>query len=249
MGGKVAIVTGAGSGIGRAVALAFLAAGYKVALAGRRQTALRETAALGSSSGQEPMIAPTDVRDAGSVAALFDACRDRFGRVDVLFNNAGLMSPPALVEDIALEDWTGLIDTNVTGAFLCIQNAFRIMKAQSPQGGRIINNGSISAHAPRPLSMPYTASKHAMTGLTKAASLDGRAYDIACGQIDIGNATTEMTQEFADGAASRAGPGGEPRFDVVHVARAVLQMAELPLEANVQFMTILATKMPFVGRG
>ncbi|MGE3301565.1 MAG: SDR family oxidoreductase [Hyphomonadaceae bacterium] len=235
----VALITGAGSGIGRAVARAFLEAGWRAALAGRRAEALAETARLAGAG--EALIHPADVRDPASVAALFNACRDRFGRLDVLFNNAGVMPAAADIEDVALDTWRDAIDTNVTGAFLCIQNAFRIMKAQNPRGGRIINNGSVAAHSPRPRAMAYTATKHAMSGLTKAAALDGRAYDIACGQIDIGNAATEMTSGFAKSA--------EPTFDVRHVAETVLHMARLPPEANVQFVTLLATKMAFVGRG
>lgn len=247
--GKAAVVTGAGSGIGRAVALAFLRAGYRVALAGRRAPALDETAAL-SGAGDRALVVPADVTRPDSVAALFDAAVRAFGRVDVLFNNAGRSGPGVLLEDLTFEQWRAVVDVNLTGMFLCTQAAFRVMKAQDPRGGRIINNGSISAQAPRPNSAPYTATKHAVTGLTKASSLDGRKYDIAVGQIDIGNALTEMTRRMPQGVPQADGTlKGEPTMDVEHVASAVLQMASLPLEANVQFLTIVATKMPFLGRG
>jgi NAD(P)-dependent dehydrogenase (short-subunit alcohol dehydrogenase family) len=238
-GKQVALITGAGSGIGRATALAFLRAGYRVALAGRD---VRKLDAVIAEAGEEAetLAVAVDVRDPEQVRRLFDTVRERFGRLDVLFNNAGLNAPFLPIEELPLEKWREVIDTNLTGAFLCTQQAFRLMKEQSPRGGRIINNGSISAHAPRPNSAPYTASKHAITGLTKSTSLDGRAFDIACGQIDIGNALTELGSRI---------PQKEPMFDVNHVANAVLQMARLPLEANVQFMTIMATKMPFIGRG
>jgi NAD(P)-dependent dehydrogenase (short-subunit alcohol dehydrogenase family) len=245
---RVALVTGAGSGIGRASARALLHAGYAVVLAGRRAAALHETAA--SAPAQATMVVPTDVTDAASVAALFDEIRHRFGRLDLLFNNAGTFAPAMPLEDVPVALWKSVLDTNLTGAFLCTQQAFKLMKAQTPRGGRIINNGSISAHVPRPHAAPYTAAKHAMTGLTKATSLDGRAYDIACGQIDIGNAATDMTTTMAAGILQANGSLlAEPRMDVAHVAAAVLQMANLPLSANVPFMTIMATAMPYVGRG
>jgi len=245
--GKVAIVTGAGSGIGRAVSLALLDAGWKVALAGRRREALEETAAL---SVGESLVIPADVADEAQVDALFAATKDRFGRLDLLFNNAGTGAPPVPLEDHALDAWKRVVDVNLTGAFLCTRAAFRLMKDQDPRGGRIINNGSISAHVPRPRSVAYTATKHAITGLTRATSLDGRAYDIACGQIDIGNAATEMTRVIARGVPQADGAlKPEPVMDLKAVADAVLYMAGLPLEANVQFMTVMATKMPFIGRG
>ena len=245
---KVALVTGAGSGIGRHSALALAKAGYAVILVGRRQDALHETASLAGSA--QTLAVPTDVGDPESVNALFAAVGERFGRLDVLFNNAGRGAPAVLFEDLAYADWQAVVDVNLTGVFLCTQAAFRMMKDQQPHGGRIINNGSISATAPRPNSAAYTATKHAITGLTKATSLDGRKYDIACGQIDIGNAATNMTERMDDGVPQADGSQMvEPRFDVDHVARAVVQMAELPLDTNVLFMTIMATKMPFVGRG
>jgi NAD(P)-dependent dehydrogenase (short-subunit alcohol dehydrogenase family) len=247
---KVAIVTGAGSGIGRASAIALLNAGYHVALAGRREDALQQTIAEAGDAGQRALAVPTDVRDPASVKALFAKTVATFGRLDVLFNNAGRGTPAMPLEDLTFEQWKDVVDINLTGAFLCTQEAFRVMKDQTPRGGRIINNGSISAHAPRPFSSPYTATKHAITGLTKATSLDGRAYDIACGQIDIGNAATDMTARMVNGVIQPRGDMlVEPRMDVRHVADAIVQMASLPLEANVQFMTIMATKMPFVGRG
>ena len=247
--GRVAIVTGAGSGIGRAVARAFLGAGYRTALAGRRREALEATAAA-AAAGERALVVPTDVTVPESVNALFDETVRRFGRVDVLFNNAGRSGPGVLLEDLTLDQWRKVVDVNLTGMFLCTQAAFRAMKAQVPRGGRIINNGSISAHAPRPNSAPYTATKHAVTGLTKAAALDGRKYGIACGQIDVGNALTEMTARMTQGVPQADGSlRAEPTMDVQHVATAVLHMAGLPLEANVQFLTILATNMPFVGRG
>jgi NAD(P)-dependent dehydrogenase (short-subunit alcohol dehydrogenase family) len=247
---RIAIVTGAGSGIGRACAIALLDAGYHVVLAGRRADALRQTVADAGAAGSRALAVPTDVRDPASVKALFAATRDAHGRLDLLFNNAGTGAPPVPLDELGIDEWRNAVDVNLTGAFLCTQEAFRLMKNQSPRGGRIINNGSISAHAPRPFSAPYTATKHAITGLTKATSLDGRAHDIACGQIDIGNAATEMTERMAGGILQTGGETRvEPRMDVRHVADAIVQMASLPLEANVQFMTIMATKMPFIGRG
>ena len=245
---KVALVTGAGSGIGRAVALALAGEGYAVTLAGRRAEALEETASL--APGKAMLVVPTDVADLTSVDAAFARTSEKFGRLDLLFNNAGTGAPPVPLEDLTLEQWQAVVDTNLTGPFLCTQAAFRIMKAQSPRGGRIINNGSISAHAPRPNSAPYTSTKHAITGLTKSTALDGRAFDIACGQIDIGNADTPMTARMKNGVPQ---PNGtlvpEPTMDVDAVARAVLYMASLPLDANVLSLTVMATKMPFVGRG
>jgi NAD(P)-dependent dehydrogenase (short-subunit alcohol dehydrogenase family) len=247
---KVALVTGAGTGIGRAVALALMQAGYALVLAGRRQEALAATAAAGQASGAACLVAPTDVTDPAAVGALFAAAQARFGRLDLLFNNAGTGAPPLPLEDLSVAQWRAVVDTNLTGVFLCTQEAFRLMKNQQPRGGRIINNGSISAHAPRPNTAPYTATKHAITGLTKATALDGRKYDIACGQIDIGNAATEMTERMTKGVAQADGSiRVEPRMDVAHVASAVLYMASLPLEANVQFLTVMATKMPYLGRG
>jgi NAD(P)-dependent dehydrogenase (short-subunit alcohol dehydrogenase family) len=248
--GKVAIVTGSGSGIGKAVALAMLKDGYSVALAGRRPDALAQTAKDAGAAGERALAVPTDVTDPKSVAALFAATKKRFGRLDVLFNNAGQNAPGVPLEELTFEQWKNVVDANLTGAFLCTQEAFRLMKDQTPRGGRIINNGSISAHAPRPNSAPYTASKHGITGLTKSTSLDGRKYDIACGQIDIGNALTEMAARMAKGVPQANGTiAVEPLMDVAHVASTVLYMASLPLDANVQFVTVMATKMPFVGRG
>jgi NAD(P)-dependent dehydrogenase (short-subunit alcohol dehydrogenase family) len=247
--GRVAIITGAGRGIGKATALAFLRDGYRVALAGRHQDTLATTAAE-SGAGDRALVFPTDVTDPGAVEALFDAVRQTFGRLDVLFNNAGVGARPVPIDELTFAEWRHVVATNLTGAFLCAQAAFRLMKDQDPRGGRIINNGSISAHAPRPNSAPYTATKHAITGLTKSLSLDGRPHDIACGQIDIGNALTEMTARMAGGVPQPDGSvRAEPAFDVAHVASAVLHMASLPLDANVQFMTIMATRMPFIGRG
>jgi NAD(P)-dependent dehydrogenase (short-subunit alcohol dehydrogenase family) len=244
---RIAIVTGAGSGIGRASAAALSREGWSVVLAGRRKDALEETAA--QCKGRT-LVVPTDVGDPASVKALFAKTREAFGRLDLLFNNAGSGTPPVPIEELTYEQWKAVVDANLTGAFLCTQEAVRMMKNQDPRGGRIINNGSISAHAPRPNSAPYTATKHAITGLTKSTSLDGRAFDIACGQIDIGNAATEMTERMTSGVLQANGTtAAEPRMDVKHVANAVLHMASLPLEANVQFMTVMATKMPFVGRG
>jgi NAD(P)-dependent dehydrogenase (short-subunit alcohol dehydrogenase family) len=248
--GKVAIVTGSGSGIGKAVALAMLKDGYSVALAGRRADALAQTAKDAGAAGERALAVPTDVTDPKSVAALFAATKKRFGRLDVLFNNAGQNAPGVPLEELTFEQWKNVVDANLTGAFLCTQEAFRLMKDQTPRGGRIINNGSISAHAPRPNSAPYTASKHGITGLTKSTSLDGRKYDIACGQIDIGNALTEMAARMAKGVPQANGTiAVEPLMDVAHVASTVLYMASLPVDANVQFVTVMATKMPFVGRG
>jgi NAD(P)-dependent dehydrogenase (short-subunit alcohol dehydrogenase family) len=247
---KVALVTGAGSGIGRAVSLAFHSAGYSVALAGRRAAPLEETAALAASQGGGMLVVPADVGDPRSVEALFARVREVFGRLDLLFNNAGATAPGVPMEDLTIEQWNRVVGVNLTGAFLCAQAAIRLMKAQEPPGGRIINNGSISAHAPRPNSAPYTASKHALTGLTKCISLDGRKHGIACGQIDIGNAATQMTGKMTAGVPQADGSRKpEPRMDVRHVAEAVLYMASLPLDANVQFMTVMATNMPFIGRG
>jgi len=247
---KAALVTGAGSGIGRAVALALADAGYRVALAGRRKEALDETVRAAQARDAELVPVVTDVSDPDSVARLFASIAERFGRLDLLFNNAGIGSPAVGLEELPVETLRAVLDTNLLGPFLCTQHAIRMMKAQNPRGGRIINNGSISAHAPRPNSAPYTATKHAITGLTRSTSLDGRRYDIACGQIDIGNAATEMTARMTGGVAQANGETAvEPRMDVAHVASAVLYMASLPLDANVQFMTVMATKMPFVGRG
>jgi NAD(P)-dependent dehydrogenase (short-subunit alcohol dehydrogenase family) len=248
--GKTAVVTGAGSGIGRAVALALQSAGYSVALAGRRAVELERTAALAIPSGGKMLPIPTDVSRPDSVRMLFASVQEKLGRLDVLFNNAGANAPGIPMEDLTYEQWSAVVGVNLTGAFLCAQEAIKIMKAQQPRGGRIINNGSISAHAPRPNSAPYTATKHAITGLTKSISLDGRKYDIACGQIDIGNAATEMTERMKAGVPQADGSTlVEPRMDVRHVAEAVIYMASLPLDANVEFMTVMATKMPFVGRG
>lgn len=248
--GRFALVTGAGSGIGRAVSLALHRAGYRVALAGRRAAALEETAALAGGSEGEMLPVPTDVIDPASVRALFTRVAEVFGRLDVLFNNAGATAPGVPMEDLTYEQWNAVVGVNLTGVFLCAQQAVRLMKSQRPRGGRIINNGSISAQTPRPNSAPYTATKHAVTGLTKCISLDGRNYDIACSQIDIGNAATEMTERMTAGVPQANGTMRvEPRFDVRHVAEAVVYMANLPLDANVQFMTLMATKMPFIGRG
>jgi NAD(P)-dependent dehydrogenase (short-subunit alcohol dehydrogenase family) len=248
-GGKVAIVTGGGTGVGKAAALALLADGWRVAVAGRRAEPLNAVVAEANAAGRA-LAVPTDVTDPASVEALFAQTVQAWGRVDMLFNNAGMGLGGALLEDIAIEDWKRVVDTNLNGMFYAIREAFRVMKAQTPRGGRIINNGSISAHAPRPNSIAYTATKHAVTGLTKTASLDGRKYDIACGQIDIGNAATEMASRMANGVPQADGEvRPEPLMDVEHVAQAVVFMASLPLESNVQFMTIMATKMPFVGRG
>jgi NAD(P)-dependent dehydrogenase (short-subunit alcohol dehydrogenase family) len=247
---RVAIVTGAGSGIGRAVARALLAEGWAVALAGRREEALEETRERAGGADARALPLPTDVREAGSVAGLFAKTRQRFGRVDLVFNNAGTNIPPTPIEDLDVERWRSVVDTNLTGMFLCIREAFRVMKDQEPRGGRIINNGSISAYMPRPHTAAYTATKHAVTGLTRSTALDGRRYDIACGQIDIGNTASAMTSAMKDGVPQADGSlAPEPTFDVQHVVRAVLYMAGLPLDANVLFMTVMATKMPYVGRG
>ena len=249
-GAQVALVTGAGSGIGRAVALEFLAQGYRVVLAGRRREMLEQTRTAAGEDGVRALVVPTDVSDEQAVRALFDETQRAYGRLDVLFNNAGRSSPAVPIEDLPVETWREVVDVNLTGMFLCAQAAIRLMKAQQPGGGRIINNGSISAHAPRPLSIAYTATKHAVSGLTKSISLDCRSCGIACGQIDIGNAATDMTQRMAAGILQADGSKRvEPRMDVSHVAHAVVSMAKLPLDANVQFMTIMATNMPFVGRG
>ncbi|MCZ6544928.1 MAG: SDR family NAD(P)-dependent oxidoreductase [Chloroflexi bacterium] len=246
----VALVTGAGSGVGRASALALLREGYTVVLAGRRLERLEETVQQAGDNRGQALVVATDVTDPASVGALFARVREEYGRLDLLFNNAGSGAPPVPLEDLTLEQWQAVVDLNLTGSFLCTQEAFRIMKAQDPRGGRIINNGSISADRPRPNSAPYTATKHALTGLTKATSLDGRKYDIACGQIDIGNAATEMTARMSQGVPQADGSMAvEPTMDVENVARAIVYMAGLPLDANVPFMTVMATKMPLVGRG
>ena len=247
----VAVVTGAGTGIGRAVSLSLLKAGYSVALAGRRSEPLQAVVAEAKALGFDRALAvATDVSKPDSVTALFEHTRKQFGRVDVLFNNAGVGLPAGGFDELTFEQWQNVVNINLTGSFLCAQAAFRVMKAQSPQGGRIINNGSISAHAPRPNSAPYTSTKHAVTGLTKSISLDDRAFNIACGQIDIGNAVTEISARMATGTMQANGQIAiEAMMDVQHVANAVVHMASLPLEANVQFMTVMATKMPFVGRG
>ncbi|HEV7975525.1 SDR family oxidoreductase [Amycolatopsis sp.] len=243
--GETAVVTGAGSGLGRQIARALLSAGYRVVLAGRRAEALKETA----EDSESALVVPTDVADPASVEALFGVVRRQWGRLDLLVNNAGV-SIPGTVDELSYEDWSATVAANLTGSFLCAQQAVRMMKEQEPQGGRIINNGSISAHSPRPASVAYTATKHAITGLTKSISLDGRAYGVACGQIDIGNAATEMTERMSAGIPQADGRiAVEPTFDAEHVASAVLYMASLPLDANVQFMTITATTMPFIGRG
>jgi NAD(P)-dependent dehydrogenase (short-subunit alcohol dehydrogenase family) len=247
---KVAIVTGAGSGIGKAVAVTLLRNGYAVALAGRRTDALAEAVREAGADGSRALAVPTNVGDPASVRHLFERARERFGRLDLLFNNAGTGAPGIPMEDLTFEQWQNVVNVNLTGVFLCTQEAIRIMKAQTPRGGRIINNGSISAHTPRPNSAPYTATKHAVTGLTKSTALDGRKYDIACGQIDIGNALTDMAARMAKGVPQANGSVAvEPLMDVQRVADAVLHMASLPLDANVLFLTIMATKMPFVGRG
>ena len=247
---KVALVTGAGTGIGKHSALALMREGYAVVLAGRRKDLLEATAAEGKATGSPSLVVPTDVSDPESIRALFAKTKDTFGRLDLLFNNAGIGAPPVLMEELPFEKWKAVVDTNLTGSFICTQEAIKIMKNQQPRGGRIINNGSISAHAPRPFSVAYTSTKHAITGLTKSTSLDGRKYDIACGQIDVGNAATEMTERMKKGVPQANGTVEvEPTMDVQNVAKAVVYMASLPLDANVQFLTVMATKMPFVGRG
>jgi len=247
---KVAIVTGAGSGIGKAVAVALLKEGYRVALAGRRKDRLEQAVAEAGPAGARALAIPTDVADHQAIQALFARTKEAFGRLDLLFNNAGIGAPGVPLEDLTYQQWKAVVDTNLTGAFLCTQEAFKLMKSQDPRGGRIINNGSISAHVPRPNSAPYTSTKHAITGLTRSTSLDGRKYDIACGQIDIGNALTDLAARMASGVPQANGTVAvEPLMDVAHVASAVLYMASLPLDANVQFMTVMATKMPFIGRG
>jgi NAD(P)-dependent dehydrogenase (short-subunit alcohol dehydrogenase family) len=247
--GRVAIVTGAGTGVGKAAALALLKEGYRVTLAGRRRERLEQTASE-SGAGERALVVPTDVADPDAVRALFTRTKEAFGRLDVLFNNAGRSSPAVPLEDLTYEQWRKVVDVNLTGMFLCTQEAFRIMKTQDPRGGRIINNGSISAHTPRPNSAPYTATKHAVTGLTKSTALDGRKHDIACSQIDIGNARTELSARMAKGVPQADGTiAVEPLMDVEHVGRVVAHLAGLPLDVNVLFMTIMATKMPFVGRG
>jgi NAD(P)-dependent dehydrogenase (short-subunit alcohol dehydrogenase family) len=248
--GKIALITGAGSGIGKASALALLAEGYAVVLAGRRAEVLEQTIREAGAAGSRALAVPTDITDPSAVRDLFHKTRETFARLDLLFNNAGTNVPAVPLEELTVEQWQRVLQVNVTGAFLCIQEAFRLMKSQDPQGGRIINNGSISAHVPRPNSAPYTASKHAITGLTKSTSLDGRKYGIACGQIDIGNALTEMAARMTQGVPQASGAIAiEPTMDVDHVARAVVYMASLPLDANVLFLTVMATNMPFVGRG
>ena len=248
--GKIALVTGAGTGVGRAVSLALGQDGWAVALAGRRHEPLQAVAAELSGLGVRALTVQADVADPASVRSLFAQVQEAFGRLDFLFNNAGIGAPPVPLEDLSFEQWKAVVDVNLTGVFLCTQEAFKIMKAQEPRGGRIVNNGSISAHAPRPNSAPYTSTKHAVTGLTKSTALDGRKYDIACGQIDIGNAATEMTERMTAGVLQANGSMAvEPRMDPQHVANAVVYMASLPLDANVQFLTVMATKMPFVGRG
>ncbi len=247
---RIAVVTGAGTGVGKASALALLHASWSVVLAGRRKELLEAVATEGRPSGSRTLVVPTDVGDPASVRALFARAKEAFGRLDLLFNNAGSGAPPVPLEDLTYDQWKAVVDANLTGSFLCTQEAFKIMKSQTPRGGRIINNGSISAHVPRPNSAPYTATKHAITGLTRSTSLDGRKYDIACGQIDIGNADTPMAARIKTGVPQAHGAvAPEPTMDVEHVAQAVVYMASLPLDANVQFLTVMATKMPFIGRG
>ncbi len=248
--GKIAVITGAGSGIGRATAHSLLEAGWNVVLAGRRRDMLEETAQLAGMTPPRTLAVPTDIRDPAQIEGLFAAVKNTYGRIDLLFNNAGISTRGIPFEELTYEQWSDVVAVNLTGSFLCAQHAFRMMKAQDPQGGRIINNGSISAHTPRPNSIAYTATKHAVTGLTKSLSLDGRPYGIACGQIDIGNAETELTKRFSQGVLQANGSiAAEPVFDSQHVADAVLYMASLPLDANVQFLTITATTMPYIGRG
>ena len=248
--GRVAVVTGAGTGIGKASALALLADGYSVALAGRRAAPLEETVAEAGDDGARTIVVSTDVGDPDSVKALFAETKDAFGRLDVLFNNAGTGAPPLLLEDLSYEQWMTVVNANFTGTFLCTQQAFHIMKNQDPMGGRIINNGSLSAYVPRPNSIPYTATKHGVTGMTRATSLDGRKYNIACSQVDVGNAATPMTERMSGGVPQARGDVQvEPTMDVQHVADAIVYIANLPLDANVQFMTVMATQMPYIGRG
>jgi NAD(P)-dependent dehydrogenase (short-subunit alcohol dehydrogenase family) len=247
---RIALITGAGSGIGRAAAVGLAGAGFTLVLVGRRRARLEETAEVCLAAGAEAVVVPADVTDEAAVEAVFAAVRDRFGRLDLLFNNAGLTAPASSIEELALETWQMLVDTNLTGAFLMTRGAFRLMKDQDPRGGRIINNGSVSAQVPRPRFAAYTATKHAINGLTKATSLDGRAYDIACGQIDIGNARTDMASPMIEGTFQADGSiATEPTLDLDHVARSIVYMASLPLDANVQFLTVVATKMPYIGRG
>jgi NAD(P)-dependent dehydrogenase (short-subunit alcohol dehydrogenase family) len=247
---KIALITGAGSGIGRAVAVALAQNGYAVVLAGRHKESLEQTAREATQVNSQTLVVPADVTDPVSVSELFAKTKNAFGRLDLLFNNAGISGPAVPLEELTYDDWKSVVDTNLTGAFLCTQEAFKIMKSQNPRGGRIINNGSISAHVPRPNSAPYTSTKHAILGLTKATALDGRKYDIACGQIDIGNAATEMAEKMKKGVPQANGTiAVEPTMDPAEVGRAVVYMASLPLDANVQFMTVMATKMPFIGRG
>jgi NAD(P)-dependent dehydrogenase (short-subunit alcohol dehydrogenase family) len=247
---KIALITGAGSGIGRASALALLREGWSVVLAGRHAETLEQTAAAVGADAARTLVVVADVSDPASVQRLFDKTKETFGRLDLLFNNAGISAPPVPLEELSFEQWRRVVEVNLTGAFLCTQAAFRLMKEQTPRGGRILNNGSISSHVPRPNSAPYTATKHAITGLTKSTALDGRKYDIACGQIDIGNAATEMTARMKQGVLQANGEiAVEPTMDVENVARAVVYVASLPLDANVLFLTVMATKMPFVGRG
>ena len=247
---RIALITGAGAGIGRATALALWQAGYSLALAGRRRDKLQETLAAADVAADRALIVPTDVSQPDQVRHLFAMTKARYGRLDVLFNNAGIGAPPRPLEDLAEAQWSAVVGVNLNGAFFCTQAAFRMMKSQQPRGGRIINNGSVSAHVPRPHSAPYTATKHAITGLTKSTALDGRPFDIACGQIDIGNAMTDMTARMAEGVPQADGStAAEPTMDVEHVTQAVVYMADLPLSANVLFMTVMATQMPYVGRG
>ena len=249
---KIAVVTGAGTGVGRAAALALMKAGYIVALAGRRKDKLDEVAKEGAATGGKSLVAPTDIADPAQIKALFAKVKDAFGRLDVLFNNAGIGAPAMPLEDLPFDKWKAVVDTNLTGPFLCTQEAFRIMKNQTPRGGRIINNGSISAHTPRPMSVAYTSTKHAITGLTKQTALDGRPFDICCGQIDIGNAATPLTERMVQGQGVMQPDGGmkvEARMEAGHIGNAIVSMANLPLDTNVLFMTIMANQMPFVGRG
>lgn len=247
---RIALVTGAGSGIGRQAAISLCEAGYSTVLAGRREEPLKETANIAGKAQARTLVVPTDVSDPGSVVQLFEKIVDEFGRLDVLFNNAGVNAPGIPIEELTIEQWKNVVDINLTGSFLCAQQAIKLMKSQNPRGGRIINNGSISAHVPRPNSAPYTSTKHAITGLTRCISLDGRNHDIACSQIDIGNALTEMAKRMTKGVPQANGSVEiEPTMDVEHVGSAIVYMASLPLEANVQFMTIMATEMPFIGRG